>query len=339
MRNRRFVSILLGTIFAAGCAVVPSFAQEPYPPPQQQYPPQQYPQQPPPGQYPPPQYPQGQGQYPPPQQYPPAQGQYPPPQNPQAQYGQPPLLPPQQLDQLVQPIALYPDGLLAQVLTASTFSYQIPEAAAWANQHAYLHGDALARAIQEDNLPWDPSVIALLPFPSVLNYMAQYMGWTQELGNAVLAQRGDVMDAVQRMRQEAYNYGYLRSNPYMRVDVLGPNYIEILPVAPGYYYVPYYNPYVVFVRPRPGFAVAGAIRFGPGVTIGAAFAPWGWGGVGFGWREHTILIDHRPWERRWDNRAVYVHPYAERPHYVGPRVEHHEVWHDHDYDHEHRDHR
>src|SRR6202035_5176051 len=98
-------------------------------------------------------------------------------------------LTPPQLDQLVSRIALYSDPLLAQVLTASTYWSEIPEAAAWADDHSYLTGDALARAIQEDNLPWDPSVLALLPFPSVLNMMARDMGWTQALGNAVLAQR------------------------------------------------------------------------------------------------------------------------------------------------------
>ena len=115
------------------------------------------------------------------------------------------------------PIALYPDGLLAQVLTASTFSNEIPNAAGWANAHQYLRGDQLAQAIQADNLAFDPSVMALLPFPSVLNYMAQYMGWTQALGNAVLAQRDQLMDAAQRLRQEAYSYGYLRDSQYVRV--------------------------------------------------------------------------------------------------------------------------
>jgi len=233
---------------------------------------------------------------------------------------------PQQLDQLVGPIALYPDGLLAQVLTASTFSNEIPDAATWANQHSYIHSDALARAIQEDNLPWHPSVVGLLPFPSVLNYAAQYMGWTQQLGNAVLAQRNDVMDAVQRMRQRAYDYGYLRSSQDDEVNVAGPGDIEIMPVDPGDYYVPYYDPYIVYARPRPGFFIGGAIRFGPGITIGAAFSPWGWGGVGFGWREHSILIDHRPWGRTWVNRGVYMHPYAQPYQRVqGPRVERHEL--------------
>lgn len=328
MRIPIIIPVFLGAILSAS-------AQTQYPPPQQYPPAEQYPpaQPPPPGQYPPPQQPQG--QYPPPQ-YP--QGQYPPPQSPQGQYpagqypppqapySQPPLMAPQQLDQLVGPIALYPDGLLAQVLTASTFSNEIPEAAGWANQHSYLHGDQLAAAIQEDNLPWDASVLALLPFPSVLNYMAQYMSWTQQLGNAVLAQRNDVMDAVQRMRQRAYDYGYLRTNQYEQVNVVAPGDIEVLPVAAGYYYVPYYDPYLVYAPPRRGVFIGGAIRFGPGIVVGASFAPWGWGGVGFGWREHTILIDRRPWGRTWVNRQVYVHPYAQPYRRAGgPRVERHEV--------------
>jgi hypothetical protein len=226
----------------------------------------------------------------------------------------------------VQPIALYPDGLLAQVLTASTYWNQVPDAANWANAHSYLKGPALANAMQQDNLGFDPSVMGLIPFPNVLNYMAQYMGWTQALGNAVLAQRPDVMDAVQRMRQEAYQYGYLRSNPYDQVIFAGPGDIQIVPVSPGAYYVPYYNPAVVFVRPRGGFFVGGAIRFGPAVTLGTAFAPFGWGSVGFGWREHNIIIDNHPWVRTWQNRAVYAHPYAAPYRRAeGPRVEHHEV--------------
>jgi hypothetical protein len=246
------------------------------------------------------------------------------------------MLNPEQLAQLAQPIALYPDGLLAQVLTASTYSQEIPAAAGWANAHAYLKGDALAQAMQQDNLNFDPSIMALLPFPSVLNYMAQYMSWTQALGNAVLAQRDQLMTAVQQLRQEAYNYGYLQNNAYQRV-VYAPGAIEIVPVTPGFYYVPYYNPAVVFVGPRRGFAVTAAIRFGPGITIGAAFAPWGWGAVGFGWHEHTILIDNHPWTRTWVNRTTYVHPYAHPYYHSGPPVEHHD-YHAHGHD-DHHDHR
>lgn len=294
---RAVVSIWMGAVLSAACV-----AQQ-YPPPPRQYP-AQHPEYPPPQQYPQPQYPQG-------------------------QYAPPPVMAPQQLDQLVGAIALYPDGLLAQVLTASTFGNQIPDAAGWANQHTYLQGDAIAQAVQQDNLPWDPSILALLPFPQVLSYMAQNMSWTQQLGNAVLEQRGDVMDAVQRMRQQAYDYGYLRDpqfTQYQRVEVLGPGNIEILPAYSGYYYVPYYNPVVVYSRPRPGFVAGGVFRFGPRIAIGASFAPFGWGGVGFGWREHNILIDRRPWVRTWSNRGAYVHPYAtpyRRPQ-GGPGIEHHE---------------
>jgi len=141
---------------------------------------------------------------PPPPSYPPAPS-YP------AQ--PPPSYPPQELDRLVQRIALYPDPLLAQILAAATFPDQIPDAARWSDEHHYLTGPALAQAITADQLPWDPSVQALLPFPSVLGMMASDMAWTQELGNAFLAQQPDVMDAVQQERHIAWNYGYLRTNP------------------------------------------------------------------------------------------------------------------------------
>jgi uncharacterized protein DUF3300 len=266
-----------------------------------------------------------QGPPPPPQQQgypPPTQQGYPPPQQGYAQ--QPPaLLAPQQLDDLVGRIALYPDPLLAQVLPASTFWNEIPDAAAWANQHSYLHGDELSRAIYEDNLTFDPSVLALIPFPSVLDMMARDQGWTQALGNAVLTQQPDVMDAAQRMRQKALDSGYLQSTAQDRVVVAGPGDIEIVPVNPGYVYVPYYNPGVVFVAPRPGFFAGVGITFGPGIFVGA-FAPFGWAGPAFGWRSHEILIDHRAWGRTWGNRDRYVHSYAVPvPRGVGPRVERH----------------
>jgi hypothetical protein len=133
------------------------------------------------------------------------------------------------------------------------------------------------------------------------------------------------MDAVQRQRQLALNYGYLQSNAQVRVVNPGPGAIEIYPVDPAYVYVPYYNPYVVFVRPRPGFVVAGAITFGPRVVIGG-FAPWGWGHSSFAWHEHQIIVNNRPWERTWVNRQTYVHPYsAPRPPAVDRRQEHHEL--------------
>jgi hypothetical protein len=241
-----------------------------------------------------------------------------------AQNPPPPSFSMQQLEQLVAPIALYPDPLLAQIMTAATFSNQIPDAAGWSRAHNYLTGDQLARAIAEDNLPWDPSVIALLPFPSVVDRMAGDMGWTTQLGDAVLADRPAVMDAVQDQRQKAMNFGYLRTGPQYRV-VPTPGAIEILPVDPGALYVPYYDPLIVYYRPRPGFFIGGAISFGPRIFIGAAFAPWGWGGISFGWRTHDIIINNRPWARTWVNRG-YVHPYPGPPRRVeGPRMEHHEL--------------
>jgi hypothetical protein len=234
-----------------------------------------------------------------------------------------PLQSPQQLDQLVGRIALYPDPLLAQTLTAATYWDEIPEAARWADEHAYIHGDALSAAMQADNLPWDPSVLALLPFPSVLDMMARDPDWTGRLGNAVLSQRPDVMDAVQRLRREARGYGYLASNS--DVDVIDDGgYIEIQPFNPYLYYVPIYDPLIVYGPPRPGLFVGGVIRFGPAVTLGVSFGRLGWFGAGFGWRDHAVLIDHRPWVRTYQNRAVYAHPYAHpyvRP--IAPQQERH----------------
>ena len=222
-----------------------------------------------------------------------------------------PSYPPQELDRIVSPIALYPDPLLAQVLTAATFSPEIPEAARWADQHHYLSPAQLPAAIAADQLPWQPSVQALLPFPQVLVMMASDMPWTEELGAAFLESPADVMEASQRMRQAAYNYGYLRSNSQIVVQ-RGP-FIEIAPVDPAFIVVPYYNPAIVFAAPRPGVAVVGAVRFGFGVRIGPAFAPWGWGTTRFAWGEHTLIVNNTPWRRSWANRAVYVHPFVAVP--------------------------
>jgi hypothetical protein len=216
--------------------------------------------------------------------------------------------PPQELERIVSPIALYPDPLLGQVLTASTFSPQIPDAARWADQHHYLPPAALSSAIASDQLPWEPGVQALLPFPSILGMMASDMPWTEELGSAFLANPQAVMDAVQRMRQRASSCGYLQSNP--QVIVRGNPYIEILPVNPAFIVVPYYNPAVVFVAPRRGVILTSAVHYGYGVTIGTAFAPWGWGSTRFVWGSHALFVNNAAWGRTWTNRAVYVHPYA-----------------------------
>jgi hypothetical protein len=264
----------LTTAVIAGCFIVPLFAQAPLPVPQA--PPVQ------------------QAPYPQAAPLPVPQGA--------------PVYPAPELERIVSPIALYPDPLLAQVLAAATYADQIPDASRWADQHHYLTGPALTSAMAADQVPWDPSVQALLPFPSVLSMMASAMPWTQELGNAFLTQPNDVMDAVQRSRQTAVSYGYLRSNGQI-VVATGP-YIEIRPVNPDYIVVPYYDPLIVFAPPRRGFVVGTAIRFGFGVTLGVAFAPWGWHATHFGWREHAIVINNAPWRRTWINRTTYVHPYT-----------------------------
>jgi hypothetical protein len=288
---RRSIALAVPAVLMAlsAASVGPLFAQQPYP----NYPP---PQQPYPGQ---------------PQDYPP---------------GPPPSFAPQQLDQLVSRIALYPDPLLAQVLAAATFPDQIQPAAAWSDQHHYLNGAALAAAISGDQLPWDPSVQSLLPFPSILQMMAGDMNWTSQLGNAFLASEQAVMDSVQRMRQQAQRYGYLRSTP--QVVVGGGPYITINPVDPGYLAVPYYDPAVVFYPPRPGFFVGGAVNFGYGVSIGGFYRPWGWGVSRWDWGGHRLYIGAAPWGRTWVNRGAYVHPYPEVRRYNGPvgrPPEHHEL--------------
>jgi hypothetical protein len=149
------------------------------------------------------------------------------------------------------------------------------------------------------------------------------MAWTSELGNAFLAQQPDVMDAVQRERHKAYDYGYLSTNPRVVVNA-GP-YIEILPANPAFIVVPYYDPLIVFAAPRPGFFIGGAISFRFGITIGAVFAPWGWGAGRFVWGQHAVFIDNARWNRTWVNRGTYVHPYA-LPRYAGPPpAERHEL--------------
>jgi uncharacterized protein DUF3300 len=221
-----------------------------------------------------------------------------------------PYYSPEQLDHMVSRIALYPDPLLAQVLAAATYPDQVPDAARWADQHHYMSGPELVDAINYDQLPWDPSVQALLPFPSVLDMMASDMRWTGDLGNAFLSNQQEVMYAVQRMRQRARDFGYLRSGP--QVVVAGGPYITILPARPDYIVVPYYDPVVVYERPRPGFFIGAAIGYRFGVTLGVAFRPWGWGYNRIAWNERVVVVNNAPWHRTWVNRTVYVHPYTVR---------------------------
>lgn len=228
---------------------------------------------------------------------------------------------PEQLQQLVAPIALYPDSLVAQILSAATFPEQVVEADRYVQSNPDLKGEALAQAV--DQMNWDPSVKALTAFPSVLGNMDKNVSWTSTLGDAYYNQQQDVMDAVQRNRRKARDFGYLRSGP--QVIVSGGPYIAITPVNPGFIVVPYYDPRVVYFAPRPGFFVGGAINFGFGITIGGFFRPWGWGYNRFDWDRHVVIINNAPWRRTWAGRGAYVHPY-EVPRYTAPRYqERHEL--------------
>jgi hypothetical protein len=239
-----------------------------------------------------------------------------------------PYYAPEQLDRMVSRVALYPDPLLAQVLAAATFPNDIPDAAAWADEHHNLSGGQLAAAIEGDQLPWDPSVQALLPFPNVLQMMASDMRWTTDIGDAFLGQQQEVMYAVQRMRQRARDYGYLRSGP--QIVVAGGPYITIMPARPDYIVVPTYDPVVVYARPRPGFFIGAAIGFRFGVGVGVAFRPWGWGYNRIAWDRRVVFINNAPWQRTWVNRYEYHHPYTvhyyPEHHYVREHENHgHEV--------------
>ncbi|HZE23043.1 MAG TPA: DUF3300 domain-containing protein [Blattabacteriaceae bacterium] len=221
-----------------------------------------------------------------------------------------PYFPPPQLDHMVSRIALYPDPLLAQTLAAATFPDQIQDASYWADDHQGVTGNELADAIQGDQLPWDPSVQALLPFPAVLHMMASDMNWTTDLGNAFLGEQQEVMFAVQRMRQRARDYGYLRTGP--QIIVGGGPYITIMPARVDYVVVPTYDPVVVYERPRVGFFIGGAIGFRFGVVLGASYRPWGWGSNRIAWDRRVVFINNAPWQRTWVNRHEYHHPYTVR---------------------------
>lgn len=226
----------------------------------------------------------------------------------------PPSYSPDELDRIVSPVALYPDPLLANVLTAATFPDDIPDAFRWADDHHHLSGARLTAAMAADDVPWDPSVQALLPFPSVLEMMASDMPWTEEVGDAVLADRQAVMDAVQRMRHRARDYGYLRGCDNVVVST-GP-YVEIMPVNPAFITVPYYFPRTVFAEPVPG-VLYGGVYCGYGVHLGVWFGPWGWGSTRIFWPNGTIIIDGAPWDRNWVNRGIYRHPYRS-PRFAAP---------------------
>jgi hypothetical protein len=207
---------------------------------------------------------------------------------------------PEQLQQLVAPIALYPDSLVAQILAASTFPEQVVEADRWVEAHPDLKGDALGHAV--DQQPWDPSVKALTAFPSVLGNMDKNLSWTSSLGDAYYNQQPDVMDAVQVMRRRAEQAGNLKSTPQQTVETQGST-IVIQPAAPEVVYVPAYDPWVVYGDPIvawPGwYPYPGIWDEGPYLSWGIGFEigwfagwGWGWGHWGFDWHHRYSTFDH-----------------------------------------------
>lgn len=213
---------------------------------------------------------------------------------------------PSELDTLVSSIALYPDPLLVHVLTASTYGNQLPAASAWAEGHKHLKGESLSTAIEEANLPYDPSVQALLPFPSVLSMMAKYSTWTDQLGDAVTTQKDDVMEAIQRMRQSAYDHGHLKTNEQVTVQETSGN-IAIEPVKTEVIYVPVYNPRVVYYVYADGYA---RISYGTGVWLGTWYGEWGWGSCWFDWGPRVIYVRNTRW---YAHRPIPRHPRRYRP--------------------------
>jgi hypothetical protein len=226
----------------------------------------------------------------------------------------PPNLSPDKLNELVAPIALYPDPLLAQVLAASTFPLDVVEAARWADQNSSLKGQQLSDAVVKANLPYDPSVISLIQFPSVLSMLSEKIDWTTDLGNAFLTQRGDVMDAVQLMRLKAKDSGNLKSSDQVKVVDSSPDVIEIQPSDPEVIYVPSYSPTAVYAPPPPpdaGAAVGvGLLSFGVGIAVGAAASHNGccWYGGSVGWSNHTVVVANNSFNRNWASRGYVPRP-------------------------------
>jgi hypothetical protein len=218
---------------------------------------------------------------------------------------------PEQLQQLVAPIALYPDSLVAQILAASTFPEQVVDADRWVQSHPDLKGEALAQAV--DQLPWDPSVKALTAFPSVLGNMDKNLSWTSSLGDAYYNQEQDVMDAVQEMRRRAQQAGNLNSTPQQTVRTEGSD-IAIEPVSPEIVYVPAYDPWIVYGGPIvawPGWYPYPGIWYnGPSLFFGVGFGigffggyGWGWHHWGFDWHNHYAVYDHARYYSR--SRTFY----------------------------------
>src|SRR5579863_3660287 len=214
-------------------------------------------------------------------------------------------MPPQQLDDLVAPIALYPDPVVGEVLAASTYPIEIAEAEQWVRDHPHWKPSKLMDQAKKEN--WDPSVQGLVAFPDVLARLSQDIAWTTQLGNAFLAQQAEVMQAVQRMRARAEAKGTLHSTPQETVTTQnqgGQMAISIQPADTDMWYVPNYNPAYVWGPPAWGAypplfypGIDAGLGWYPGIDLGLYFGGWGgWGWGGWGWAPDwyggNIYMDH-----------------------------------------------
>src|SRR3984893_15837728 len=206
-----------------------------------------------------------------------------------------------QLQELVAPIALYPDALVAQILSAATYPDQVVEAGKWMQQNKGLQGDQLAQEV--DKQSWDPSVKALTQFPAVLANMNQNLAWTSELGDAHVNQQQELTQAIQTMRERAKQAGNLNTTPQEKVSTKGKT-IVFQPVATDMVYVPQYDPWLVYGAPMaifPGwYPYPGLFLDGPGIGFGLGFGVGLFAGFGWGWH-------HWGYDWHHDGRVVYNH--------------------------------
>jgi hypothetical protein len=202
-----------------------------------------------------------------------------------------------ELAQMLAPIALYPDSLLAQILMASTYPLEVVMADRWVKEHKGLQGDQLNAELDKQN--WDPSVKALVPFPQVLAMMSEKLDWTEKLGDAFLDQQDAVMDTIQRLREKAQETGSLKNGKEQKVVTEG-NTIVIEPVNPDIIYVPVYDPFIVygpwwypdyppFWYYPPGYRVAGIVFYFPFFCVVGPSWIFAWGH--WDWHHHRVFVN------------------------------------------------